>query len=449
MRHANVKGYEAIHPIEFEGEADPGAVGAGKLWDDGAIIWKRNADNTAWEYHLSKSHANLPDAGTVPHEEIDTRLPTAEEKAALGGTSGAPVSADNRLVDDADPRLSDAREPLPHAESHGRYGSDPLPGVVYDDDPRLQPGQEPGLHAESHEPLGSDPLRGYATNDELAAVADIVDQVGAALSEKADQDDPRLSDAREPLPHEHSEYVQQTDERLTDARTPLPHAESHGPGGSDPITALAGPHAASHAPGQPDALTGYVTEGDPRLSDERYPKAHSDAVHATPSRVAIYAEGELVAERPALNLVGGGVTVTDDPDNYRVNIEVTGGGSGGGGTTAINFPFDAGASVLAVGSTIDIYLSGAHEILGWTILADRDGAVQFDVQACGRDDFPPGSPQSIVAAAPPALSSGQVAYSYTLTDWTTTLPAGSVLRVIIEAATSVRRATLALALRRL
>jgi hypothetical protein len=47
-------------------------------------------------------------------DHTHTNLPTADEKAALAGTSGTAPSGTNKLVDNADTRLSDARTPDPH-----------------------------------------------------------------------------------------------------------------------------------------------------------------------------------------------------------------------------------------------------------------------------------------------------------------------------------------------
>lgn len=55
--------------------------------------------------------------------------PTADEKAALAGTSGAPA-AGNPYVTDADARNSDARTPTAHAASHQNGGGDEVATAV-------------------------------------------------------------------------------------------------------------------------------------------------------------------------------------------------------------------------------------------------------------------------------------------------------------------------------
>lgn len=53
-------------------------------------------------------------------------LPTADEKAALVGTSGTAPSAANPLVDNADTRMTNSRTPTAHAASHATIGVDAI-----------------------------------------------------------------------------------------------------------------------------------------------------------------------------------------------------------------------------------------------------------------------------------------------------------------------------------
>jgi len=70
----------------------------------------------------STTHDNFVDA---PHIDATTKtyIPTADQKAALVGTSGIPSST-NKYVTDSDYRLSNARTPLAHASTHHDGGSD-------------------------------------------------------------------------------------------------------------------------------------------------------------------------------------------------------------------------------------------------------------------------------------------------------------------------------------
>jgi hypothetical protein len=62
------------------------------------------------------------------------------------------------------------------------------------------------------------------------------------------------------------DYVQNNDPRLSDDRNPLPHSQTHHKGSTDPITP-------EDIGAQPSG--DYVLTSDPRLSDERDPKSHS------------------------------------------------------------------------------------------------------------------------------------------------------------------------------
>jgi len=65
---------------------------------------------------------------TVPETDLsplEAVAPTAGEKAALAGTSGAP-SGSNKYVTNADSRMTNARTPTSHASSHVGGGSDAI-----------------------------------------------------------------------------------------------------------------------------------------------------------------------------------------------------------------------------------------------------------------------------------------------------------------------------------
>lgn len=90
------------------------------------------------------------DSGSSP-----ANMPTANQKAALAGTDGAP-SAANEYVTDSDPRNANARTPSAHATTHQNGGADEvsvagLSGVLADP-------QTPAAHAASHSDGGSDPV---------------------------------------------------------------------------------------------------------------------------------------------------------------------------------------------------------------------------------------------------------------------------------------------------
>ena len=106
---------------------------------------------------------------------VEGRIPSADEKAALVGTDGAP-SAGNKFLTDTDPRNSDARAPTAHAISHEPGGGDAMDvdaaanvgslrtlgtgatQAAAGDDSRLSDARAPTAHAVDHVGGGSDAI---------------------------------------------------------------------------------------------------------------------------------------------------------------------------------------------------------------------------------------------------------------------------------------------------
>jgi len=128
-----------------------------------------------------------------------------------------------------DPRLSDAREPLPHQHTPEDMKDMGVITIAYDD-PRLSDAREPTAH--EHEPddiiggvlVGTDPRLADARTPTAHNHA-ATDVTGTAVI----TNDPRLSDARTPNSHAHvagdvtGTAVLTNDSRLSDARTPTTH----------------------------------------------------------------------------------------------------------------------------------------------------------------------------------------------------------------------------------
>lgn len=133
-------------------------------------------------------------------------------------------------------------------------------------DPRLTDAREPLEHEHPTEPGGEPEPHTHTLAELGAASADVVDAMGTELDThvtelegKVDLSDPRLTDARAPTPHPHPELAPA--EVVT------------------AVDALA------------DELAGKVDGTDPRLSDARAPTAHGD--HLTQAAVDASIEGQL------------------------------------------------------------------------------------------------------------------------------------------------------------
>lgn len=119
-------------------------------------------------------------------------------------------------------------------------------------------------------------------------------------------------------------------------------------------------------------------------------------------------------------------------------------------TESFGFIIDGQGSPVATGIQNALRRIDANAtIIGWSIMADQNGDIEFDIFA---DDpgstYPPTT--SIVAAAPPQLTGGTNDYgsSTTLTGWTTTIVAPKVFRVeIVSTSGTITYVVLQLTLR--
>jgi hypothetical protein len=176
----------------------------------------------------------------------------------------------------------------------------------------------------------------------------------------------------------------------------------------------------------------------------------------TPAQqITLETNGTPNGSQSLLNLKNGSnITITDDGSG---GITINGSAAGvtsvtassplasSGGTTpniSANLPGGIGvslygASVPNTGLLGFVQIPFNCTINSWTILMNTSGSAQFDVQTSTYAGFP--TTTSIVASAPPVVSSAQSATSSTLTGWTTTIAAGTVVAFYL---TSVSTATI-------
>lgn len=120
------------------------------------------------------------------------------------------------------------------------------------------------------------------------------------------------------------------------------------------------------------------------------------------------------------------------------------GPAGVAGTSVITFFIDGGGSIISSGVKGDLDIPFACTINSVTLLADQVSSVVVDIWKNTYANFPPVVGNSIVASAPPTLSSATKSQDATLTGWTTALAAGDILRFNVNSATSLTRLTVAL-----
>lgn len=108
--------------------------------------------------------------------------------------------------------------------------------------------------------------------------------------------------------------------------------------------------------------------------------------------------------------------------------------------------FDGLGSELTTGRRGDVQIPFTCKITYWTLLADQSGSLQVDVWKDVYANYPPTVADTITAAAPPAIVSGDHNTDSALTGWTTAITEGDTLRFNIDSVATITRATLILKL---
>lgn len=135
---------------------------------------------------------------------------------------------------------------------------------------------------------------------------------------------------------------------------------------------------------------------------------------------------------------GNGVSVTNGGNSITLATSTA------QRTRAITFAIDGGGSVLTTGIKADIYVPYACTITSVTMLADQSGSVVVDIWKDTLANYPPTVADSIVASAPPTISSATNSQDSTLTGWTTSVSAGDTMRFNINSASTITRLNLTL-----
>jgi len=92
------------------------------------------------------------------------------------------------------------------------------------------------------------------------------------------------------------------------------------------------------------------------------------------------------------------------------------------------------SDVLPAGMSTRNRMAFGFVIEGWTLLGKegQSGSVVLDIQKDSYTNDPPTGADSIVASAPPTISSANKGSSVTLTGWATNITAGDIVRIIVS-----------------
>lgn len=102
-------------------------------------------------------------------------------------------------------------------------------------------------------------------------------------------------------------------------------------------------------------------------------------------------------------------------------------------TGAVQVHFRGGGVALTTSvDPVMVQIPYSGTITGWTILGDQAGSVSIDIQKDSYANYPPTGGDSIVASAPPTVTSAVKNTSTTLTGWTTAVSSGDVLRFVLN-----------------
>ena len=111
-----------------------------------------------------------------------------------------------------------------------------------------------------------------------------------------------------------------------------------------------------------------------------------------------------------------------------------------GGTILI--VIDGGGAAITTGTKLEFPVPFACTVKGWVIVADQSGSIVVDIKRSAYNVTP--SYSSIAGSEKPTLSTAVANRDKTLTTWTTALAVDDILQVIVDSATTVTRAEIAI-----
>lgn len=164
----------------------------------------------------------------------------------------------------------------------------------------------------------------------------------------------------------------------------------------------------------------------------------SGVVYDSNKRTIVFAEDfnrrseEIVAIENELGTIPAG-----DFTNVKTRIEA-------GEIRNITFITDGGGVAITTGEKGHLEIPFNCEIQRVTLLADQTGSIKIDIWKDTYANFPPTDADTICGANEPEIASGVKDQDATLTDWTKTIAAGSILAFNVDSAATITRLTISL-----
>lgn len=113
-------------------------------------------------------------------------------------------------------------------------------------------------------------------------------------------------------------------------------------------------------------------------------------------------------------------------------------------TTTMGITINGAGAAIGTGVAGDLYIPVNCTIVANEMLGDVSGSVVVDVWRVAIGSYPPTVSNSIVASAPPTISSATNSQDTTLTGWSRSCTAGDTIRFNVDSCTSITRLSLSL-----
>lgn len=114
----------------------------------------------------------------------------------------------------------------------------------------------------------------------------------------------------------------------------------------------------------------------------------------------------------------------------------------------VEFIIDGGGSVITTGEKGHLEVPFDCTVTGWTILGDASGSIVVDIWKDTYANFPPTVADTIAGTEKPTLSAATKNQDLALSSFSTTLTKGDILAYNVDSATTVKRVTVSLRVKR-